>query len=365
MLTQRKSSVFVLLIAINLFCSLSTEGFVCPPTDELNPCTCTVTTWSDVPRSPSPRRPEIEEGYINCLGEDVTQSNIDSIISAVRQVNNDTLILRDLQIARTGLTSINLTSVLGGELEHFSVTDNSNLSGIVGPPLSSLTLDPEDGIILIEAYDVDLSRNILDDEGLSTTLKYFEPTSVFYWNLARNRVRGDGGLEGELLPGLSNFTSLRYLGLNSNRVKRVRGAQLRKNRNLHEIELESNELMEVGDNSFDLEAYDDEESDFFSIYLRNNNLTETHLSPSGLKGTKRRAEVDLTDNFFTTIPQSLFLEFLEENQTNSLDFERNQIQCDPRVEWLKERRGDFENRVRAPCANDPGKTVFTSQLVDS
>ena len=94
-------------------------------------------------------------------------------------------------------------------------------------------------------------------------------------------------------------------------------------------------------------------------------LNESNFhADSGLDKVGRPIYLDLHNCQFSSLPKMTFEPILDAHPSTSLYLMGNPLVCDERVGWLKQRRVDFESRVRgANCVNDPGQTVFNSTLV--
>ena len=133
--------------------------------------------------------------------------------------------------------------------------------------------------------------------------------------------------------------------------------------NLEIISLWGNNITAIGENVF--QFY--EAADYLRMILDHNKLNESSFHPnSGISRAGRKTDLNLNYNYITTLPAPIFETFLDAHPSNILELYGNPLICDERLSWIKSRRDEPEFQARvtfANCDNDPGYTVFNSNLI--
>lgn len=336
---------------------------MCPDKEDIFPCECTMEV-TDLGKT---------EGLITCgsgfvsrrsLSHSVTQKSIDKTFLAARQVNNLTsphqrLHLFSFTLTYSLLTQLDLTPLLNVKMNHFTMNWNYNLSSLVGPPMDS-------NLELIEVNDVQVHDNpSLTDSSLVSMLKYFNPDELTSFLIFRSSFTGN--LNSEFLPGLSNFRNLYSLGFRSDKIKSLSGGPFKRNHKLRQLNLRLNVIEYLGEDAF---VFDEPPTELKNKTLlinlsKNKDLTANSFHPnSGLDRIQRPVALNLNTCNISTLPAQIFEKFLEAHPGNSLSLYVNPLVCDSRLKWLKDRAGEFKNRVEeAYCKNDRGSNIFNSNLI--
>jgi hypothetical protein len=202
-------------------------------------------------------------------------------------------------------------------------------------------------------------------------------------NLAGNSLQGSSDYSDpsfihedkfEFIPGLAKLYRLHRLNLSSNRIVRLGRGQFKNNTQLQFIYLDSNQIGEIGEDSF---LFHPDERDLStstepskSLLELNLNLNWNNLTGNSFKGNPgwgrihRPVKLTLRFNHLEFIPADPLERFLSAHQDNSLDLTGNPLMCDKKLWWLKRRGWDFFTSVfGADCSDDQNKTIFTSEFV--
>jgi len=159
--------------------------------------------------------------------------------------------------------------------------------------------------------------------------------------------------------------NLEVLDVRDNFISTVAEAQLRYNTRLVEINLSGNRISELGNNAFLIGQPDADFADrVLTINVDRNYLSDGNIFyKNAFQSIRRPTKLILSNNNFVTLSEQNFLNYLLANRANELDLSGNTIICDGKMGWLKSLAAVFKDRVKGlDCINDPGKTVFDSDL---
>jgi hypothetical protein len=267
-----------------------------------------------------------------------------------------------LEISRTSLITLDLTPFGRSNFTTLSITNNPYLEIIIGGTNSNLEA------LQFKAEAVYLDRNSLTDTLVGEFLKFTDTNNLKTLSLRYNHIEGSariGGNGGEFLPNLSSFHQLEILDLYGNLIERIEGGQFKLNNRLSSIQLQENILSVLGQDAF---LFDDWAPDvlekIFHISFSVNRLTDESIHPlSGLESFGRQLHIYAQLNNFESLSVQRFGAMILADCRNYIFLGGNPFICDNRMRWLKE-NPQFEKRVEAiNCKNDPGKTIFNTEIV--
>jgi hypothetical protein len=340
------------IVLVSTFIEVKSE-LICPTNEVTKPCYCYEDIYS-----------------LYCTGEAITQSAIENLFTSVRLTNglapDEWLNVDVLMITRTNLTALDLTPFARSNFTNLDINYNPTLEIVVGGTNSTLSTDIDP--LQFRAEAINLDRNNLNDIAVGEVLKFTDPISLKVLSLERNRIEGSaraGGNGGEFLPNLSTFRQLERLSLYGNIIEKIEGGQFKHNNRLSQILLQENRLSVVGENAFHFDEWSpDVLNTRFHISLSVNRLADESIHPlSGLESFGRQLFIYAQLNNFKSLSVERFGAILLADCRNYIYVGGNYFNCDDRMRWLKE-HPEFEKRVEGvDCRNDPGKTIFTTEIV--
>jgi hypothetical protein len=343
------TSLMISMGFLSFFCSgVNGLNIVCPNFGEIPYCTCST------------------DGSIGCSGKEVTQVTIDKLLDSVRAVNNipsyQYLEISNLQIHDTELTIIYLDHFLGYRVQNFVLDRNAQLYLVNFSPnvdRGSVSSIP------FQATHVQITRSSVTETSLKD-LFYQLRSSTLNLDLSYNKIWGLER-EGEFLEGLSALSELQFLYLQWNGIRSIRGAPFKHGVNLLLINLSDNQIERLGKDAFKMDPPPPALANtLWTIDLSRNKLTDEGITSEdiGITTIGEPTRIALRENQFVYISQAKFQGFLYADSRNLLELYGNHFICDDRMKWLKEDRAKLERQVTGVnCENDPGKTIFTTDLV--
>jgi hypothetical protein len=231
--------------------------------------------------------------------------------------------------------------------------------------LTSITADTSDTEVRINVTSLRISNSpLLRNNGFSSVLF---PSSLKSFGIMLTSIVGNEGPD--FLPGLTKQDQLDTIQLESSDIftPRIGSGQFRKYPKITHIALTDIGIEQLDPGAFEFDEYPVEFTSALHVGLKRNQLTDASIPVDhGLDKIKYRNVIwYLEDNKLETLSQAKFEPFLKSGATrNQLRVYDNVIVCDERVKWLKDGKQIYQSIVIGPdCANDPGKTVFTSDLI--
>jgi hypothetical protein len=322
---------FITLILVNS-ASAVTKLEVCPPQDEISPCTCFNESFGL---------------HVRCTY--VNQLTIERTLQKLKTYGAPEL---PIFLGRFDIDAgIDILDLSPFTETHIGSLHISGISGnIIGPTFHTIRVE---ALYLNPSYMFNF---------LGNTLMYFVPSILTLLHYECKTYTGNPVL-GQFVPGLNHLTHLRHLFFWRGNITSIFGGQFYFNTALGSLYLPALGIQEIGNNAFLFDEFPPGTNTLL-IDLGGNKITSNKFSVHHkLETVNAIVYLNLNGNRMDTIDILTFKPFLQK-YGNTLYMSDNPIFCDGRVKWLKDEKNFYQPKVRdADCDNDPGKTVFTSSLV--
>lgn len=345
-----------------IFCTVGVESvFQCPPALEIAPCGC----------DPDP----IDESValLQCTGLS-SQAQLTRFIDALKTNNPNTakLPVDTFIITKSApsLTSIDLTPLISCNIMTLSFYNNPYLTTV--SKSASGSPDKISVTSMVFVKDTPLSNAEVDN-----ILSYVSISA------GPDRVSIDGSLQftgntpgQNLIPELFSTYKVKKVEFKNTSIAAIESSAFLRCLGLLDIDLRNNKIQKLGADAFAIDQSNNAEARTLNIYLDNNLLQSEDSSPSiapgfipSLRvGGDLRYSVSIQNNQLTTLSEETFKNLLTPSgPVTSLKLKGNLFECDDRMKWIKidENSQTWEKNVLSgvDCANDPGKNIFTTELV--
>jgi hypothetical protein len=296
---------------------------------------------------------------MHCRGPSITQTHVENAIQVLRGGLDPSDWFEWtgwIYINSTMLETLDLTPFFQTSIERIIINFNPNLNSIKGP--SPGAANGKIGTRYLQIHN----NPKLDDTGLGSTLKYFATPQLEELNLERNNISGYYADGDELLVGLSELNPI-TIRLRENPIRRIKPGSFKNLTRLASIEFIDNQIEEILENTF--QVHENSTAGWYNIFLNGNPLRNERIHQNiGVSNINARIQLYFHDALLETFPRDVWEPLLNGRLQNKIQVYRNPINCDERVKWLKDNRDKYRLWfLGGDCANDPGFTVFTSNLI--
>lgn len=335
-------------------CVRGAGEFNCPPSSELRPCRCSQSSSDN------------SSGSLAC-DLLVNQGQLSDFINKLKESNPSMTKLKVEYIFITtapSLTSLDLTPLTHCSIRSLYFDKNPNLTSIL-PSFSSAKMDVQ-GIYVIATP--------LSNVQIGNILTYVDSaTGPIRINIENSTVFTGNSFGNQIIPGLSSFPKLTTLKFVNTSIEEILTSAFAGSKGLTLIDLSNHKIKKIGRDAFTIDH--DVQNRTFSINL-DNNLLQSEISsiepgfiPELDEAKQLGYFISMQNNNLTTLPEGTFKNLIfPRGRIFSLEVKGNQFVCDDRMQWIKsgDDNGMWEMNVKdVECTNDPGKNIFTTDLVKS
>jgi len=351
------SKLFFSLFSLALVFCVRGE-FQCPPQNETAPCICGSGSNKDY-------------GLLICV-ELSSQVQLSAFMDKVKALNSNETRLKlqsfNLNLATASLTSLDLTPLTQCDMDILSFGSNPYLTTI--PP----HVDSGSGQNKIHVQSITIAGTPLSNLDVGNLLTYVNSSTSPIRLLIEDSPRFTGNRKGSpIIPGLSSFPNLTTITFRNTSIEEINTSAFEGSRGLTFIDLSNHKITKLGKDAFTIDQ--SVQNGTLLINLDNNLLQSDSSSIQPGFIPERRPFFDFTysmsmqNNNLTTLPEATFKNMLYPwGLLVVLSLKGNQFFCDDGMHWIKSGpdREMWETVVsNVDCTNDPGKDIFTTDLVQA